>query len=762
MLVHATMGFDRSKEALASSETRADTGPELEPGKRTRTQGLASSGGGERGIALDERARLLRRVVDNATTNPLYAKQGLATLTARFGTEPGLQRWAEGLEPLLEQRALELRLGSPHDGAIPRYLAERPLDGAELAPAGEVEAERESAEVVEEVESTEQELAFESTAEPESPEPSPEPAPAKRTQRYRLTLALSADLRAQVRALYESYRRTRQVPSLAALRDTLVRQLLHIAIPMELARADLLADSLKLYIDCTDAELLAGLVGLGALPKGKGPLPAREPVKRHHFTVTDELLADLRGRSGVKRPEPTPGPTPSPALVPPDSGALAWIWGLLQGDFNEDPSVSQQIVGGLLSLIPGVDQVFDARDVIANLYALIGQGKVDQAEPWFNLVVTLIGAIPEVGSIVKTVVKLVKRGLAKLPLDEVLGVIGKLGGEDGLELLAKHLDELLGVSAWTGAIRGRIETVLGSLAATAEAWRDRAALVSTAAQKFFARIARGAREALARAAEQVERAMQEVAARLRELVEAVRERLAKRATKDTPAPETPKPPDATLPTPTPKPELEAPTPGPAGRRPAQVEPAKPEPTRPSIAIDESTPRLTGGGLSENFVVELGGQKKVVKLIDGTDLESALEAARLPRKYGGIGEGTIEQVATREGKRDAVVMPFIDGKTLYDTTQLLPSHVQAFRRYMEAARADGVVFGDLNRRNILIRPDGDVTIIDNPPTTFEVFTRVSKRFGISDEEIARTWKIAQENFWIAVEERLAQMEALVKP
>ncbi len=85
----------------------------------------------------------------------------------------------------------------------------------------------------------------------------------------------------------------------------------------------------------------------------------------------------------------------------------SWLWGMLQGDFNKSPSMSQLIVGGLISLIPVVDQVCDVRDLIANSITLSDE-KSRNTENYMALALTSIGVIPEVGSAIKSVVQLRK------------------------------------------------------------------------------------------------------------------------------------------------------------------------------------------------------------------------------------------------------------------------------------------------------------------------------------------------------------------
>lgn len=82
-----------------------------------------------------------------------------------------------------------------------------------------------------------------------------------------------------------------------------------------------------------------------------------------------------------------------------------WLWGALQGDFNKNPSTGQVIVGGIISMIPLVDQACDVRDIIANCLVLSDEEARKDNENWIALGLTCIGFVPEFGSAVKTVGK---------------------------------------------------------------------------------------------------------------------------------------------------------------------------------------------------------------------------------------------------------------------------------------------------------------------------------------------------------------------
>jgi hypothetical protein len=82
-----------------------------------------------------------------------------------------------------------------------------------------------------------------------------------------------------------------------------------------------------------------------------------------------------------------------------------WVWEALQGDFNPNRSMGQVGFDTAVCLIPGVDTIMDIRDLIANIIAIVAAPTNGMA--WFNLVLTIIGFVPELGSVVKGVVKIV-------------------------------------------------------------------------------------------------------------------------------------------------------------------------------------------------------------------------------------------------------------------------------------------------------------------------------------------------------------------
>lgn len=88
----------------------------------------------------------------------------------------------------------------------------------------------------------------------------------------------------------------------------------------------------------------------------------------------------------------------------PEKSTWVWLWESIQGDFNDNRSVGQIAFDSAVSIIPVVDQICDARDLIANCKK-INQDRND-TWAWVALCLTLIGLFPSLGSVVKGVLKI--------------------------------------------------------------------------------------------------------------------------------------------------------------------------------------------------------------------------------------------------------------------------------------------------------------------------------------------------------------------
>ncbi len=105
----------------------------------------------------------------------------------------------------------------------------------------------------------------------------------------------------------------------------------------------------------------------------------------------------------------------------PSKDVWVWFWEAIQGDFNEDRSTGQIVTDAGISMIPLVDQVCDARDLIANCKKLYADPKDTWA--WVALALTLIGLFPTLGSLVKGVLKIFFAYVRRMGPDDIVKAV---------------------------------------------------------------------------------------------------------------------------------------------------------------------------------------------------------------------------------------------------------------------------------------------------------------------------------------------------
>ncbi len=87
--------------------------------------------------------------------------------------------------------------------------------------------------------------------------------------------------------------------------------------------------------------------------------------------------------------------------------AVDFLKSLILGDFVEEQPVSAQVVGGLIALIPVVQQVMNARDVSGILFRINRKGGFAKAtrDDYMGLGFAALAVLPEAGSVFKMVFK---------------------------------------------------------------------------------------------------------------------------------------------------------------------------------------------------------------------------------------------------------------------------------------------------------------------------------------------------------------------
>lgn len=168
--------------------------------------------------------------------------------------------------------------------------------------------------------------------------------------------------------------------------------------------------------------------------------------------------------------------TPESAEVKQEDGTVVsvakWVGTALAGDFADDQSYGQIAFGTVVTLIPVVDQIGDVRDIVANLHRLTFRKQYNEFSPWFGLVVTVIGCVPEIGSVIKGVVKslfkAVKSGAKKLPLTKLIRLLNSLGEGNVIKFLRDLLDR---IRPYADEAAKTIKTLLEAFKTKLKQWR---------------------------------------------------------------------------------------------------------------------------------------------------------------------------------------------------------------------------------------------------------------------------------------------------
>ncbi len=119
-----------------------------------------------------------------------------------------------------------------------------------------------------------------------------------------------------------------------------------------------------------------------------------------------------------------------------DGGIFEWLFEALGGDFVEDRTGWQILLDTVISMIPVVDQICDARDILANIMFLTDEDKANDTMAWVGIVLCGIGLFPTAGSAAKGVLKIVLK-YADEAADIVFPHIRKLLKVDPEDFLRK-------------------------------------------------------------------------------------------------------------------------------------------------------------------------------------------------------------------------------------------------------------------------------------------------------------------------------------
>ncbi|AXO71478.1 TPA: hypothetical protein L9M97_002237 [Klebsiella variicola] len=120
-----------------------------------------------------------------------------------------------------------------------------------------------------------------------------------------------------------------------------------------------------------------------------------------------------------------------------------WIWGTLQGAFNEKQTIGQIIVDAVIGMIPLVGDVTAVRDLIAVSIGMAKEPKKrESVTEWVFLVILLFALIPVIGGVIKGVGRLALRVTTKAAenvetLGDVIKFLNRVGEGDAVKWLNK-------------------------------------------------------------------------------------------------------------------------------------------------------------------------------------------------------------------------------------------------------------------------------------------------------------------------------------
>ena len=125
-------------------------------------------------------------------------------------------------------------------------------------------------------------------------------------------------------------------------------------------------------------------------------------------------------------------PTQQSSQSDPEKNILETLLGAVQGAFNEDQTLTEGSIDLVISLIPIIGQVADARDLAAYIYRIVFKKQYNDPWNWVGLTLTLIGLVPVAGDITKFIGKIVfKEGVPAISryLEDILKLIEKINPE---------------------------------------------------------------------------------------------------------------------------------------------------------------------------------------------------------------------------------------------------------------------------------------------------------------------------------------------
>lgn len=164
--------------------------------------------------------------------------------------------------------------------------------------------------------------------------------------------------------------------------------------------------------------------------------------------------------------------------------ASDWLWGTVQGAFNEKQSTSQIVVDAVIGMIPLVGDATAARDLIAVSTRLADDPKKrEETLEWVLLVVLIFALIPVVGGVIKGVGRLLLKAAKEATehaaaLREIIEFCNRVGHGNAVKWI-KTLD----LASYQGQVLAKFNALMDKFIEVFSAFRDKLGWLTPEAMK---------------------------------------------------------------------------------------------------------------------------------------------------------------------------------------------------------------------------------------------------------------------------------------
>jgi hypothetical protein len=164
--------------------------------------------------------------------------------------------------------------------------------------------------------------------------------------------------------------------------------------------------------------------------------------------------------------------------------ASDWLWGTVQGAFNEKQSISQIVVDAVIGMIPLVGDATAARDLVAVSTRLADDPKKrEETLEWVLLVVLIFALIPVVGGVIKGVGRLLLKAAKEATehanaLREIVEFCNRIGHGNAVQWI-----KTLNLASYQGQVLTKFNALMDKFIEVFTAVRDKLGWLTPEAMK---------------------------------------------------------------------------------------------------------------------------------------------------------------------------------------------------------------------------------------------------------------------------------------